>query len=77
MVALTHLCSTAHKIRAIINSGRGICRLVTLCGTITQLVSKNDRRLPGSESDEDDDDDDDNSSNDEETSPEKKEEVKR
>ena len=75
MVALTPY-SAAQKIRAIINSGRGIRRLVTLCGTITQLVSENDRRLPGSES-ENDEDNDDGDDDDEDMSPEKKEEVKR
>jgi len=31
--------------REVIRSGRGIRRLVTLCGTILQLVKENDRRL--------------------------------
>jgi hypothetical protein len=36
-------------------SGRGIRRLVTpVCGTVTQLVSENDRQLPRSEDDESD-----------------------
>jgi hypothetical protein len=39
-----------------IRSGRGIRRLVTLCGTIRQLVKENDRRLLGSDADSDDDD---------------------
>jgi len=31
--------------REVIRSGRGIRRLVTLCGTIRQLVKENDQRL--------------------------------
>jgi hypothetical protein len=63
-------CSAARKIRAVITSGRGIRRLVTLCGTITQLVSENDHRLPTSESEDEDDSDEDGS-------PEMKEGVQR
>jgi hypothetical protein len=37
-------------------SGRGIRRLVTLCGTVTQLVAEYDRHLDA-DSDNDDDDD--------------------
>ena len=46
-------------------SGRGIRQLVTLSGSITQLIAENDRRLvSNSDSDSDnDDDDDDNASN--------------
>jgi hypothetical protein len=58
--------------QAVIKSGRGIRRLVTLCGTVTQLVSENDRRLPRPEGDDDDDDEEE-----EEIPPEKKEEVQR
>ena len=59
-------------------SGHGICRLVTLCSTVTQLVSENDRRLPGAESNDDSDSDSDGDDDDiEELSPEKKEEVQR
>ena len=47
---------------------------MTLCGTITQLVNENDRRLPGFESDDDNDNDGDNE---EEMTPEKKEDVQR
>jgi hypothetical protein len=58
--------------------GRGIRRLVTLCGTITQLVVENDRRSTAGEIDDCDDDDgggnDDDSDND---SPERREEMKR
>ena len=47
--------------RDAIRSGRGIRRLVTLCGTIRQLVRENDRRLrlnsSGSDEDEEDEDD--------------------
>lgn len=45
--------------RQVIRSGRGIRRLVTLFGTIRQLVKENDRRLLGSSDDDDDDDDED------------------
>ena len=41
-------------IREVRQSGRGIRRLVTLCGAIRQLVKESDRRLLGS-SDSDDD----------------------
>ena len=53
-------------------SGRDIHRLVTLCGTITQLVAEHDRRLLASDPDADDGDD-----NDDNLSPEAKEEVAR
>ena len=49
--------------------GRSIRQLVTLCGTITQLVVKYDNRLLGSESD--------NNGSNEDTSPQDKEEVQR
>ena len=67
----TYPCSTVRKVRSVIRSGRGIRRLVSLCGTITQLVMENDRRLLASASDGSDDD------NEEEEPPEKKEEVQR
>jgi hypothetical protein len=74
-IAGGHTCSLSysatHRVRAVISSGRGIRRLVTLCGTITQLVSENDRRLPGTESEEEGDEDE------EGESPERKEEVRR
>ena len=72
MVTLTCSHRAARKVQDIICSGRGIRRLVTLCGTVTQLVSENDRRLPGSESDNDNDDNDD-----EGIPPEKRAEVQR
>ena len=53
-------------------SGRGIRRLVSLCGTVTQLVAEYDRRLLEPESDGDDDLDDD-----EDIPPETKAEVQR
>lgn len=56
-------------------SGRGIRRLVTLCGTITQLVAKYDRRLLDSDPNSDDDDDADIDN--EDLAPEKEEEIKR
>ena len=46
-------------------SGRGIRRLVTLCGSITQLIAENDRRLAfDSDSDSDEDDEDDEATDD-------------
>ena len=42
--------------REVIRSGRGIRRLVTLYGTIRQLLKENDRRLLGLSNDDDDDD---------------------
>ena len=58
--------------------GRGIRRIVTLCGTITQLVAENDSRLLGSESDADSDgDDEDGNGDDGGRRAEKKEEKKR
>ena len=56
-------------------SGRGIRRLVTLCGTVTQLVAEYDRRLLDSDPNSDDDDDADIDN--EDLAPEKKEEIKR
>ena len=71
--------SILDKIKQAKRNGRGIRRLVTLCGTVTQLIAEYDRRLLESESNDDnnnngdgDDDDDDN-----DPSPEKKEEMKR
>lgn len=55
--------------------GRGIRRLVTLCGTVTQLVAEYDRRFLESESD--DDGGDDNIDGDEDVPPENKAEVRR
>ncbi|KAF9778115.1 hypothetical protein BJ322DRAFT_1214801 [Thelephora terrestris] len=61
--------------------GRGIRRLVTLCGTVTQLVAEYDRRLLRSEPNSDDGGDCDNNGNgdegDEDMPPEKREEVQR
>jgi len=57
MVTWSHRVSLA--MRKVIRSGRGIRRLVTLCGNIQQLVKENDRRLQNlTDSDEDDDDED-------------------
>jgi len=57
-------------------SGRGIRKLITLCGTVTQLVAENDRRLiRRAEYDSDVDDDDDEADGD--LPPEKREEIKR
>ena len=43
--------------RDVIRSGRGVRRLVSLFGTVRQLVKENDRRLLGSpDSDEEDED---------------------
>ena len=53
-------------------SGRGIRRLVSLCGTVAQLVAEYDRRLLEPESDDDNDDE-----NDEDIPPETKAEVQR
>ena len=55
-------------------SGRGIRRVVTLCGNVIQLVAEYDRRLLDSESNSDDDDDADH---DDEDLSAKKEETKR
>jgi len=52
-------------------SGRGIRRLVTLCGTVTQLVAEYDHRLLDPEPDDDGDDSDDD------VPPENKVEVRR
>ena len=51
-------------------SGRGIRRLVTLCGTVTQLIAEYDRGLPDS-------DDEDSDNDHEDVTPEKKQEIKR
>ena len=65
----TYFRSIFEEVKLTKRSGRGIRRLVTLCGSITQLVVEYDRRLPGSESDDDGDDED--------TSPQGKEEVQK
>lgn len=63
--------------------GRGIRRLVTLCGTVTQLIVEYDRCLLESESDGDGGDDGgssnggDNANGDEHLTAENKEEIKR
>ena len=61
--------------------GRGIRRLVTLCGTITQLVLEYDRWLLRPVSNGDDGGDDDDNGNgdegDDDIPPEKREEVRR
>lgn len=57
-VVLTQPYRAALTMREVVRSGRGIRRLVTLCGTVRQLVKENDRRLLNlSDSDEDEDDD--------------------
>ena len=43
--------------REVIRSGRGVRRLVTLCGSIQQLVRENDRRLLDTPDGEDDNED--------------------
>jgi hypothetical protein len=64
-------------------SGRGIRRLITLCGTITQLVAEYDRRLLEPDGDDDDNDDGDGDGNgdgdggDNNLPPETKEEIDR
>ena len=58
-------------------SGRGIHRLVVLCGMVTQLVTENDRRLicqAEYNGDMDENDDDEADAN---LPPEKREEIKR
>ena len=54
-IALTWSCRIVLAIGAQVRSGRGIRRLVTLCGSITELVAENDRRLFAAEGIEDDD----------------------
>ena len=44
-------------------SGRGICRLITLCGSITHLIAENDLRRASNSDGENDDDEDDGSDN--------------
>ena len=66
--------SVAEDARLTRRSGRGIRRLVTLCGTITQLVAEYDRRLV--ESEPDDNNNNENNSG-EDLPPEAKEERDR
>ena len=66
----TYLYSIFEEVKLTKRSGCSICQLVTLCGSITQLVIEYNRQLPGSESDNDGDNDDDG-----DTSPQDKEEV--
>ena len=75
-----HRYSTVAEAKVTRRSGRGIRRLITLCGTVTQLVAENDRRLIRQaeyDSDADNDDDDDSDEADENLPPEKREELKR
>ena len=65
----------ADEIKLTRTNGRGIRRLVTLCGTVAQLVAEYDRRLLESESDDDDDDDD--IEGNEDIPPENKAEIRR
>ena len=58
-------------------SGRGIRRLITLCGTITQLVAEYDHRLLASESDTNSDGDGDEDGGNKDNLPERKEEARR
>ena len=70
----TYSHSIADEIKLTRRSGCGIRRLVTLCGTVTQLVAEYDRRLLESESD----DEDGNNSNSNEATPlQNEEEVRR
>ena len=62
--------TTIAEAKQVRRSGCGIRRLVTLCGTVTQLVAEYDRRLVGSESDGDDEEND-------EDRPERREEIAR
>lgn len=57
-VTLTLPCRISLAMRDVIRSGRGIRRLVTLCGTIRQLVKESDRRLLNVPDDEDEEDED-------------------
>ena len=66
----TYLRSIFEEVKLTKRSGRSIRQLVTLCGSITQLVIEYNRWLPGSESDDDGDDGDDGN-----TSLQDKEEV--
>ena len=66
---------TIAEVKQAKRSGRGIRRLVTLCGTITQVVGEYDRRLLANDPDADSDDSDDD---DEEEHPlERREEIRR
>ena len=65
----TYSRSISEEVQLARRSRRGIRRLVTLCGTVTQLVAEHDRWFSGSESDNDSDGED--------MSPQKKAEVQR
>ena len=66
------------EVRQTKRSGRGVRRIVTLCGTITQLVAENDRHLLASESDTNSDGGDyDGDGLNGVLSPERKEEIRR
>jgi hypothetical protein len=74
--------SAAEEAKLIGRSSRGIRRLVTLCGTVTQLVAEYDRRLLRSNNGDDDDDDDDDIDEedldeDKAPTPETRDEIKR
>ena len=56
-VVLTSSYRVSIALRDMIRSGRGIRRLVTLYGSIPQLVKENDRRLLGSGDSDDEEED--------------------
>ena len=69
--------TTITGVKQVRKSGRGICRLVTLCGTVTQLVAEYDRRLVASESDTNSDTDENDEEINEDQHPERREEIRR
>lgn len=58
VVTLTWSHRASLAIRGVIRSGRGIHRLVSLFGTVRQLVKESDRRLLGLPDSDDEDDED-------------------
>ena len=69
--------TTITGVKQVRRSGRGIRRLVTLCGTVTQLVAEYDCRLVASESNASSDGDDNDEEDDEDQHPDRREEIRR
>lgn len=64
-ISRAHSPSIPEEVKLLRRSGRGIRKLVLLCGPVSQLVDEHDRRLLGSGPDDDDDNNGDDNNNDE------------
>ena len=69
--------TTITGVKQVRRSGRSIRRLITLCGTVTQLVAEHNRCLVASESDTSSDGDDNDEEDNEDQHPDRREEIRR